>query len=57
MRTEELLRQADNAERHAEQTTDGELKDILKKAAADYRNKARQEALTPIEGGSNVRFV
>ncbi|WP_158226516.1 hypothetical protein [Bradyrhizobium sp. UFLA03-84] len=38
-----LLRQADNAERHADQTTDEEMKAALKKAAEDYRREAAQE--------------
>ena len=49
MRAEQLWRQAENAERHAEQTTDDELRDTLKKAAADYRRRALQEARVPIE--------
>ncbi|MCP1852051.1 MULTISPECIES: hypothetical protein [Bradyrhizobium] len=39
----DLLRQAENAERHADQATDEEIKSALKKAADDYRREAAQE--------------
>ncbi|MCC8937051.1 hypothetical protein H8A99_11290 [Bradyrhizobium sp. Arg68] len=39
----DLLRQAENAERHADQATDEEIKKALKKAAEDYRREAAQE--------------
>lgn len=43
MRKEDLLRQAENAERHADQAVDEELKQALRKAAEDYRREAEQE--------------
>jgi hypothetical protein len=44
MSKQELLRQAENAERHADQTTDENVREILRKAAEDYRHEAEQEA-------------
>jgi hypothetical protein len=38
------LWQAENAERHADQTTDENVREILRKAAEDYRHEAEQEA-------------
>jgi hypothetical protein len=40
MRRDDLLRQADNAERHADQAVDDELKETLRKAAEEYRKEA-----------------
>ena len=39
----DLLRQAENADRHADQATDEEVKAALRKAAEDYRREAEQE--------------
>lgn len=43
MSKEDLLRQAENAERHADQAVDPEVKEALRKAAEDYRREAEQE--------------
>jgi hypothetical protein len=43
MSKQELLRQAENAERHADQTIDESVKEILRKAAEDYRHEAEAE--------------
>ena len=43
MSKEQLLRQAENAERHADQTTDETVRDTLRKAAEDYRHEAEEE--------------
>jgi hypothetical protein len=43
MSKEQLLRQAENAERHADQTTDETVREILRKAADDYRHEAEEE--------------
>jgi hypothetical protein len=40
MSNRDLLRQAENAERHADQTADEEMKAALKKAAEHYRDEA-----------------
>jgi vacuolar-type H+-ATPase subunit I/STV1 len=40
MSNRDLLRQAENAERHADQTADEEMKATLKKAAEHYRDEA-----------------
>ena len=39
MRRDDLLRQADNADRHADQATDDELKETLRQAAEDCRKQ------------------
>ncbi|MET4091261.1 hypothetical protein [Bradyrhizobium sp. S3.5.5] len=39
----DLLRQAENADRHADQVVDEEVKEALRKAAEDYRRGAEQE--------------
>jgi hypothetical protein len=41
-----LERQADRAERLADQTVDGTLKESLLKAAREYREQARRMALS-----------
>ena len=43
MSKQELLRQAENAERHADQTIDESVREILLRAAEDYRREAEQE--------------
>lgn len=43
MSKEDLLRQADSAERHAGQAVDPEVRDALRRAAEDYRREAEQE--------------
>ena len=43
MSKQELLRQAENAERHADQTTDESVRENLRKAAEDYRREAEAE--------------
>jgi hypothetical protein len=43
MSKQQLLRQAENAERHADQTTDESVREILRKAAEDYRHEAEEE--------------
>ena len=40
MRRDDLLRQAENADRHADQATDDELRETLRQAAEDYRKQA-----------------
>jgi hypothetical protein len=45
MSKQNLLRQAENAERHADQTVDEELKAALIKAAGDYRSEAELPGL------------
>jgi hypothetical protein len=58
VRHEDLLRQAENADRRADQATDDELKQTLSKAAEDYRARAKREASPPPEGGGpDVRLV
>jgi hypothetical protein len=42
MSKEQLLRQAENAERHADQTTDETVRETLRKAAEDYRHEAEE---------------
>ncbi|MGY4295149.1 hypothetical protein ACVWXN_003244 [Bradyrhizobium sp. i1.4.4] len=39
----DLYRQAENADRHADQAVDEEVKEALRKAAEDYRREAEQE--------------
>jgi len=39
----DLLRQADNADRHADQAVDEEIKQALRQAAEDYRREAAAE--------------
>lgn len=43
MSKEDLLRQAENAESHTDQTVDHDVEETLRKAAEDYRREAEQE--------------
>jgi hypothetical protein len=38
-----LHKEAENAERHADQATDESVREILRKAAEDYRHEAEED--------------
>jgi hypothetical protein len=47
MSKESLQKQADRAENIANQTVDDQLKETLRDAAKEYREKAKRETETP----------